>query len=445
MQNRHVLLITVDSLRYDHLGPEYDNDLAPRVSELASQGVKFEQTIANGPNTRTSFPSILTSTYPVHYGGYSFLSEDRPFIAQVFRNAGYETAGYHSNPHLGRDQNYHTGFGVFNDEAEASESVASLKDRVERRLDPDSWLYSLLRTLWHRYTMTTGSSAYAKADTISDNAVEWLHSREGDDPFFVWLHYMDVHYPFTPPNEHLKEIGVDPYSDGRVAELNGKMHEQPEDLTEQDLAALRDLYCGEIRYVDAEIGRVLDELKQCGLADKTVVALTADHGEAFGEHGIYGHEPSLYDEFLRVPLVMSIPDRGPERIDRQVPLLDLGPTLLDLTGLEASAEMDGRSVFEDTSERTVVSAAKTGDILSARTKEWKYIWKIPQDSAELYDLTTNPAETTDISDDHPDVVSRLRAELKSHRERARQKDSDLPHVDTSKSTEQRLRELGYME
>lgn len=445
MENRNVLLITIDSLRYDYFGSEHDGVFSPRIAELASEGVWFNQAIANGPNTRTSFPSILTSTYPIHYGGYSFLSDERPFVAQEFNNAGYETVGYHSNPHLGRDQNYDTGFETFNDEAEASESISTLKDRVERRLNPDSRIYSLLRRLWHRFSMSTGSTAYAKADTISDNGIEWLETYDEEDPFFMWLHYMDVHYPFMPPEEHLRELGVEPLSDRRVAELNGKMQEQPGELTERDREDLLNLYQGEIRYVDSQIARVLDELESRGLSDDTIVVVTADHGEAFGEHDRYGHEPCLYDELLRVPLVINVPGRDRERIDHQVSLLDLGPTLLSLSDIGVPTEMDGESVFNDTGERTAISVASSGEIVSTRTHKWKCIWRVSKGEIELYDLESDPAETTNVKEDHPSVVDEFRERLKSHREAARQTDTDLPEVDKSVETKQRLRDLGYLE
>jgi len=445
MTTQNILLVTVDSLRYDRLGPGYDSELTPTINELADDGAQFSAAIANGCNTRTSFPSILTGTYPLFYGGYSYLSEDRPFVAEQFRKAGYETVGYHSNPHLGRDQNYDTGFDVFNDEAESSDSISSLKDRVERRLDPDSRIYAVLRRLWHRFSMTTGSAAYAKADTISNNAIDWLDSYDGDEPFFIWLHYMDVHYPFTPPKEHLRELGIDPLSDRRVADLNGKMHERPAELSEADHSDLIDLYHGEIRFVDAEIERVLEKLAAEGYDEETTVTVTADHGEAFGEHGQYGHKPGLYDELLRVPLVMDAPQREPQQVDKQVSLLDLGPTLLELADIEVPSAMDGESVFSTLDERPVVSVAASGEMLSARTTQWKCFWRVADETIELYDLTTDPDETTDVSDDHPTVVEEFRELLTDHREAARQTDTDVPEVDTSKETEQRLRDLGYME
>lgn len=385
------------------------------------------------------------------YGGYRYLDDERPFFAQVSKNAGFETVGYHSNPHLGTEKNYDTGFDTFNDSAEGSDSVASLKDRVERRLDPDSKLYSLLRRVWHYFTLTTDNSAYAKAPTITENAIDWFEEEwDDEDPFFMWLHYMDVHYPFQPPERFLEELDIDPPSKRRVAELNGKMQEEPDELTEEDVEDLLKLYEGEIRFTDHYIGKVLDELKDRGILDETIVVVTADHGEAFGEHGRFGHHPYLYDELLRVPFVVHAPNVESRTVDQQVSLLDLGPTLYDLLDIETPGAVQGTSFApllrgEEVEEEVAIATGAGGGTLACRTSEWKCLWLVEEGRVELYDLQSDPDELHDVSEEHPGVVAGFQETMQSYLHDAEETDIELPDVKQDPEIQQRLRDLGYLE
>lgn len=437
----NVLLITIDSLRHDY---------GSLLDAASAEAATFGQAVACAPSTPSSFPAILTSTYPLMYGGQLYLSDDRPFVARTLQEAGYETVGFHSNPHLGANRNYDAGFETFNDTAEGSDALATLKDGVEQRLDPDSTVYSLLRRLWHRFSIATDNSAYAKAGTITDNALGWLDRRSGEGPFFMWLHYMDVHYPFTPPNRFRREVGAGSFSDAKIAELNRKMQEEPEQLSEADVEDLLALYRGEIRYTDHHIGRLLDELARQGELDETATFVTADHGEAFGEHGRFGHHPYLYDELLRVPLFVRGPGIEPRKIDQQVSLLDLGPTIYDLVGVETPEAAQGES-FEpllrggSTEERTALCTGRHGDMLACRTSAWKCFWRVADAAVELYDLTEDPEETVDVSDDHPDVVAGFREQMEAYLADAESSDVSLPEIDDSSEVQQRLRDLGYVD
>jgi arylsulfatase A-like enzyme len=383
------------------------------------------------------------------YGKYSYLNDNRPFIAQSLQQSGFDTVGYHSNPHLGSEQNYDTGFDIFNDSAEGLDSVASLKDRVEHQLNPDSKIYSLLRRVWHYFTLTTDSSAYAKAPTITENAFDWFESEwKNEDPFFIWLHYMDAHYPFQPPEQFLEDLDIDPLPKRRVAELNGKMQEEPDELTKEDVDELLKLYKGEIRFTDHYIGKVLDELKERGILDETIVVVTADHGEAFGEHDRFGHHPLLYDELLRVPLIIHVPGIESRTIDQQVSLLDLGPTLYDLLGIETPDAVQGTSFApllrgEEMEEEVAIATGAGGKTLACRTSNWKCFLIVEEGRVELYDLQSDPDELRDISEEHPDIVAEFREQMKAYLDEAEATDIDLPKVEMTDEVEQRLRDLGY--
>jgi len=459
MESQNILLITIDSLRQDFLGTTVNGrSISPRIDGLANDGLQFPQAVANGSNTPSSFPSILTSTYPLMYGGYRYLDDERPFVAGTFRNAGFETVAYHSNPHLGPDMNYDQGFERFNDQGSSDDRseigiLNRTKNAVEQRIDRDSVLYGVLRRAWHIFSLTTDTAAYADAEEISESATAWIDERDADRPFFTWLHYMDVHYPFMPPEEHLEALNIDPPSKRRIAKLNGLMHEEPDQITDTDREQLLDLYRAEIHYADAQIGRVLDRLESAKELENTLVVVTGDHGEAFGEHGRYGHHPFLYDELLRVPLVMNGPGiEAGKTVDEQVSLVDIGPTLYNLIGIDIPDTVQGESLVPlidpdsgKQNERIALSTALGGETLATRTSKWKCFWRVRDEQVELYDLENDPEETRDVSEQYPDVVERFKSELESHLEDADATDIDLPDPTVSDEAQGRLRDLGYVE
>lgn len=451
MDASHAVLITIDSLRYDRVAGPEGATRAPRLSSLAADGAEFTQAVANGPNTPSSFPTILTGTYPLMYGGYRYLDESRPFLASTLHDDGYRTVGYHSNPHLGPEKNYNNGFDRFNDGAEDADNSNSLKNFVDRNVPSDSVLYSFLRRVWHLVTATTDTSAYAKAPTISNRAIDWIEGDwNGSDEFFIWLHYMDVHYPFMPADEHLEAVGGEPLSNRRVADLNGKMQEDPEALSSDDVADLEMLYDGEIHFTDHHIGRVLDSLDERGALDDTLVIVTADHGEGFGEHGQFGHHPDLYDELLRVPLMVDGPNIPDTTVDEQVSLVDIPSTIYESLSVDRPDNDQGRPLQslltgEEDEERVALVTSRGGDHLACRTLDWKCFWRVDVDTIELYDLQEDPEETVDVSADHPAVVDRFETLMREHLDDSETTDVKVPDVEEDEAVKQRLRDLGYTE
>lgn len=443
MPAENVVLITIDSLRADTFANAGD-DVSPRLNALANERVEFSQAVSNGPNTPSSFPSILTGTHPLMYGGQHYLDRQRPFLSSTLAEAGFTTAGYHSNPHLGTDVNYNNGFDVFNDGGEERDNTNTIINFVDDRVDSDSLLYSVLRRGWHLIGSTTGVSAYDRAESITDDALRWLASWDGNR-FFLWVHYMDVHYPFQPPKRFMRKTGQEPLSARRVAHLNDAMHENPEKLSQSDTEDLRALYRAELRYVDHNIGRILDALSERGVRDETMVVVTSDHGEAFGEHDRWGHHSFMYDELLRVPLIVDDPDHEPDKIDEQVSLIDLFPTICDSCGVKTPDEVQGRNLFDRKDEPVALGTSQRGRRLACRTPEWKCLWHVKGGKTELYDLRADPGETTDVSGDHPDVVERLRGKMESYREEAAATDTELPEVQESREVRERLKQLGYID
>jgi arylsulfatase A-like enzyme len=443
--DENILLITVDSLRADRV-PGGDPTLAPCVTSLADCGCAFTQAVSNGPNTTASFPSILTGSHSLTYGPYGILDPaTSPFLAESLLEVGYETVGYHSNPYLGNEQNYDHGFSVYNDLVEGPKSVTTLKDRVERMVDSNSLFHSLLRRVWHTFSTVTNTRSYAQAASIADNAVKWLDQRESTDPFFMWLHFMDVHYPFDPPDHVFKQLSFNPPSRHRIVNLNGKVQERPDELEDADIRTLKQLYDAEVRYTDEQIGRVLDSIN----TEETIVAFTADHGEAFGEHGRFGHHVYPYDELLRVPLIINGSSIANRTVERQVQLLDLAPTILDVVGIKPPGKMEGRSFAglltgneEADPERASISISENGDTFGVRTSKWKYIRRPIANERLLFDLEADPSEIKDVGSSHSNVVEELDDIVQSYEKSVNIETADINRSDRAK---ERLQRLGYVE
>jgi arylsulfatase A-like enzyme len=263
----------------------------------------------------------------------------------------------------------------------------------------------------------------------------------------MWLHYMDVHYPFKPPSEAFEDLPYEPLSKRRTVQLNGKMQERPEEITEEDVSDLLKLYDAEIRYTDRQIGRIIDALDERGILSETLVVVTADHGEAFGEHGRFGHHPYPYEELIRVPLVIAGPGVSSTTVDEQVSLLDLAPTILEQAGAATPSEMEGESFApalagESIDDRTAMTISDGGSVYGCRTSEWKYIVRWDGDDEYLFDLTSDPNEAKNVRTDHPEVVDEFSTVIADYRERIETDDgADINH---SAEVKQRLKDLGYM-
>jgi arylsulfatase A-like enzyme len=448
--SQNVVLVTVDSLRADRTGP--DSDTMPTLTALADRGVSYEQAFSNGYSTPVSFPAILTGTYPDQYGGYQYMSDRRPFLARHLADHGYHTAAFHSNPHLRAERNYDAGFDDYAGFEATTDTGSSLRFLVTERLDSDSRLYAFLRRAYHLFR-SSGSKDYLTAPKINARALRWLDETwDTTRPFFLWNHYMDVHYPFYPPDEYVRAPGDGSIPTSRRLKLNGRMHEDPSAMTERDRRDLRALYDGEVRYMDDHLGRLLDELASRDLLGDTLVVVTSDHGELFGEYGQYGHPPLLQDELMRIPLVLTGPTvTSGTSVARQTALVDLAPTVSSLLGFDSDSAWVGQDTttfFNDDAaaeSRELILGDRT--VIGCQTSEWRLIQWVDADGRlnvsdewELWDRTTNERVALD---DHTDVVGRLRDSLSAYRELVQETEERLPEVEADDDVENRLEALGY--
>jgi arylsulfatase A-like enzyme len=434
----NVLLITIDCLRPDHTSVYgYERPTTPHLDDLAGEGVRFTQAISQGPCTRVSFAAMFSSTYPAMCGGFLRLSPQRTVLAEILREAGYCTVAFGSNPYLSPIYGYDKGFEIFDDSL-----VPWIQSHQHRPLKYLNRFFVVARWLL----------PYLPASALTAKAVRFLHRHRPAGPWFLWLHYMDVHDPYRPPRRHaarFRSAGRPVLSDRALWQ---KALSQPEEISENERQHLINLYDTEISFADEQIGRLLMQLRRLGSLDSTLIIVTADHGEEFGEHGQFSHRFKLYDELLRVPLIMRLPARLPagQVVTAQVRLLDLLPTILGLLNVD-KGPFEGASLLplvaghEKTPRIAISETQPETGLYAIRQDGWKLILNVHTGAMELYNLRQDPRETTNCTNTAPLMASKLEAQLRSHLQRTEANPSSQAEIEVDHLTLDRLRALGYVE
>lgn len=330
---RGVLLLSIDSLRADHLScAGYRSPTAPDLAttpvidrELAGRGTRFSNAISTSSWTLPAHLALLTGL-PNELHGVRDIPERLPptrrLLAESFRDAGWHTAGFFSGPNLHPWFGFDRGFELYADcsaESVADPAVFDVRPR-------DATDFEAVRALHDRsHQGVTGPGLVAGFE-------RWFGALGPDEPFFAFLHFWDVHYDYTPPAEYdLFDPGYRGTWTG--AGFNHALLQPPTDV--RDVAHLQALYDGEVLFTDAQVGEVLALLVAAGRADDTLVVLVADHGDEFMEHGMLGHRNSLFEEVVRVPLLLRLPGtiHAGLVLEDFVSLVDVAPTILDLAGV----------------------------------------------------------------------------------------------------------------
>jgi arylsulfatase A-like enzyme len=422
--HRNVILISLDTLRADQLGGTLSGiPLMPELDARAAQGARFTEAFTTYPSTTAGHMSIFTGLYPATHGmvfATGHLSPDIVTLPEIFADHGYATAAVTENAMLSAYVGFVRGF--------------------------DSYREIKGKSLWE----TTG-----EIEQTFDAGLEWLE-RHPDERFFLFLHTYQVHTPYLPPAA---------YDLFKTREKDGV--QVPIDLSTP--GAIRDLhlYAGEVRYTDAVLERLFRRLDALDLLDETIVVVTSDHGDEFGEHGLIGHAKTVYDEVLHVPLVIFAPRLVPagKRVDVPVSLVDLAPTLLDLTRLPIPSGLHGQSLVpllrgEPFPRMRVLYAEapkwgpRTGHRVAARTAGFKWIGSAdPEVAMQVFDLTTDPGEQHPLDDPMAlapgaafEAAYRAKAPVRADAGAARDvpgKPAKKPELDDA--TLEKLKALGYLD
>lgn len=378
----NVVLVTFDTTRADRLG-SYGNDRirTPVLDGLAAEGIRFANAVSVAPITAPSHSSILTGLYPTAHGfrdnGLFVLDEQNVTLAEMLRQQGYATAAAVGAFPVVSQFGFDQGFELFDDHL-----TGMYEDHLgERAVAKDQLFFDERR-----------------AAQVNEAVIPWLEQR-GDNPFFLWVHYFDPHQPFEPPP---------PY----------------------DQLYADDLYNGEIAYTDSRLGHLLDQLRRMGELDRTLVVMTADHGEGLGEHNEITHAVLAYDSTLHVPLIIRPPGFGAEDarvIEDRVGVVDIVPTILDLLDLDIPEELHGhslKSMWAGEESSAGFSDQFTpqyyAENLSPRlTHGWGELRVLYEGDRkyihgprpELYDLSVDPGEMNDLAARDADEAQRMREAL----------------------------------
>jgi arylsulfatase len=415
----NILLIGLDTLRADHVGAwGREPSLTPAMDRLASQSDVWLDAYSAFNVTNPSFASILTGLYGKNHGIYDLrtpLPPSHTTLAEHLRGAGYETLAIISAAHLG-DHNSGLGQG-FQEVTRATEHFAG--------------------------------------ELAVDMALDWIAARDGKRPFFAWLHLFDPHTPHTPPQPYA--LGFRPASFAGFDPVRAWVpfrQSGPRSFDEPVLGGNRDLYDGEVAYLDRQVGRLLGFLESRGLLENTLIALVADHGESLGEHGVRYRHVGLHDTTTHVPLMIRWPgrERTGRRIEGLVQTIDLFPTLLKTAKLEVPPQ-DGTDLRELTGDgkqgRRAVFAEHAGKLgLMVRTPAAKYILsqgnaRFFPDGAFFYDLNADPGETRNLAGQGLPAEQQLADLLRRWLANRRHSPEARPR-EQSDEEKARLKALGYL-
>jgi arylsulfatase A-like enzyme len=366
----NVLLYVVDTLRADGLG-SYGNPAVQTlaIDRLAAEGTLFESAYAAVPWTRPSVASILTGVRPGVHGVTNHRARMRKrslLLSEAFREHGYRTGCIVANPNVGGVFGFNQGYGG------------------------DDFIELFVR---RRLGAIGLSDMIARADEVSDRAIQWIDS--ASRPWFLFILAIDPHVPYEPP-EPFDRYGAEDYA----GSVNGRLDSvRDSDLTHSDKVRFRSLYDGEIALVDYSLSRLLSHLRARDLYDQTAIAFTSDHGEEFWDHGGTGHGAHLYDEVLRIPLIIRDVKTMPagKRVSTPVESIDIFPTLLDIAGLPIPGDLEGRSLVRSVDERPVYATLSEHQqrLASVTVGSWKLIRDRRDGREQLYNLENDPGETTD--------------------------------------------------
>jgi arylsulfatase A-like enzyme len=403
----NIVLVFLDGANALRMGSE----TTPVLEALAGESLVFEHAVSQAVYTIASIGSVLTGQYPERHQSVSFadkLGDDVVTFPGLLAEGGYRTAGFSGN------------------------AVASETFGLDRG-------YQEFFQIWERDDYT------GHGDSVLRGFRDWL-AGVGGERFFAYVHFREPHFPYNPPAPFGGESALFPggMADWSVVEAMNVSAAAGEPPSDEVLERVRTLYEGNFAYVDDLIGQLVRCLEERGLDDDTVLIVTADHGEALFEHGYIGHNTQLYEESVRVPLMVKLPGEPPRRVSDLVELIDLAPTILELAGIAPPASMQGRSLFAPHPERiafsrTVWKRAR----YSARTDRYKLIWDSRTGATELYDLEADPGETETIDARSPFVAGHLEHELFAwlRAQEALRADADAATI--SDEERRRLESLGY--
>lgn len=392
---KNVVLFTVDALRRDVFGC-YGGDagLTPFLDSLASKATVFAQAHSVAPYTQASFPGLLTSSYLFDFPRSQKLSAERTLISEALQSKGITTAAFHSNPYLSAYFGWNRGWDSFYD---------SMQDDVD------------------------DLSPYIKGNVLNQRVERWLegHVRSPEyQPFFLWVHYMDVHEPYVPAPQYLNQ--VDPsidLSEQEMFQLFQKVVLKRDTSDPKTVDLLHQLYRAHVLEIDSYARQLFHILERRGVLSDSTVIVTTDHGDEFGEHGGLSHDGKFYSELVHVPLlIVNPPEAVGENSSTLVSGVDIPPTVMRLYGFEPHRSFKGRPLYPLSGYAEAGCYGEAIGKLRHKVSEtdrpafyyregsYKVMYRQEEETWELYDLQDDPGEVRNIFADSA-VAKAMRQKL----------------------------------
>lgn len=447
----NVVILLIDALRRDHLGCYgYHESTSPFLDEMAQEGIKFNNAFAVSSWTLPTVSTIFTGYYPTIHGATGpehVVSPSLTTMAEAFKRKGYATAAFTTIPYLKKIYNLHQGFDWYDDDL-------LKKTFLGLAIENTSYLQILPRVMYYTRILlnlpvqdpavvefTSWWSTKLNARNVNERVLKWLR-KEREAPFFLYVHYLDVHSPHFDPH---------PYKDDPTWE---KLRYDPM----HDVDDRINLYDGGIRYADEQIRNLVKSMKELNMYENSLIIFLSDHGEEFLDHGGVGHGISLYGEQLNIPMIIFPTAVVPGNlvIDAPVSQIDLFPTLDDWLSLGAPYHGSGLSLRELILS-SYDSCVNTRRLLFAEMdyqiplrsvlseNRWKYILNMESKKAEIYDLTMDQTERNDLSISQDVLSMSLKQNLIDHFVELRKSAASPEQIRLDDWTKQSLKALGYLD
>lgn len=406
-----ILLVLVDTLRADYLGSYgFEGDVSPALDRLAAESLRFANCFSQAPWTKPSVATLFTSLYPEVHGltnheglfwgpeqaemKTGVMPEEAFTLAEALRERGYRTAGFMTNPMLAPTYGFDQGF--------------------------ETYQFYEVQDL---------------SNPVMDAAYNWLDALPAGQPFFAYLHLMDVHGPYDAPREDFDALRDSPslgspyhLTEEEVDGISGYLKRIPWAQTEEarELLNWRAHYAAGIRDFDRRFSSFIERLRTSGRLDQTYLVLTSDHGDELFEHRGWDHGHSLFDHQLHVPLFIRRPHgEGARVVENVVSIIDIMPTLLSIAGIEPPASLQGRNLSrlfaasftdspDDNDDNEVSHGTATSDrpgLHAVRTRRHKLIFDLDTGETRLFDVESDPGEQENLADQRTEIVRRLRDQL----------------------------------
>jgi len=439
----NLILVSIDTLRADHLGTYgYDRPTTPHIDAFASTALRFTNALATAPWTVPSHYSMLTGLLPSQHGvsdyfeeywqGGRKLSLSVPYLPDTLSSEGYDTYGVYSHFAVSTTYGFERGYSAY------------------RRVGTD-------------------------AKVVIDHAIDYLRQASASDerPFFLFVHLVDPHWPYLPPTEFrayarefIEPLGAPPEN---ISDLLTLVEKRIPPENERQVDDVKLLYDAAISYTDRELGRLFEELRQLGMDEDALTIVTSDHGEAFVEHDEWQHATTLYEEMVRVPMLVSWPSRlSAADVADPVSLVDIFPTFLEAAGIASSSssavslamtepEVTANRTRHVIAEVTLMGESGYETTIAIRARNFKYIAVVPGNldaldvdaigREQLYDLAADAGETHDLADDVATDLDPFRNVLRMFIDESRRMRSSYASggvVETDRELQRQLKALGYV-